>query len=71
MAQKYFVDILNGILTMHKMGVMHRDLKTENIYLKNNVAKIGDFGFSTTKQITDSIIGTPLYTNPKQVKAFS
>lgn len=48
--------------------MMHRDLKTENIYLKENICKIGDFGFSTTKSITDSVIGTPYYINPKIIK---
>ena len=60
-AQKYFIDILEGVKTMHKAGVMHRDLKTENIFIKNNVAKIGDFGFSSTKALANSIIGSPLY----------
>ena len=50
---------------MHRAGVMHRDLKTDNIFLKNNIAKIGDFGFSTNKAITNSIIGSPIYQNPK------
>lgn len=51
--------------------MMHRDLKSENIFLKDSVAKIGDFGFSSHKTITNSIIGSPIYQNPKQVKAFA
>lgn len=50
---------------MNEAGIMHRDLKTENIFLKDNIAKIGDFGFSTSKSITDSVIGTPYYLNPR------
>lgn len=38
-------EILKGIEYCHHANVMHRDLKTENIYLsKNGDVKIGDFG---------------------------
>ncbi|OMJ86039.1 hypothetical protein SteCoe_12544 [Stentor coeruleus] len=38
-------EVLKGIEYCHYINVMHRDLKTENIYLsKNGDVKIGDFG---------------------------
>lgn len=31
---------------LNKKKIIHRDLKFENILLKNNVVKISDFGFA-------------------------
>ena len=37
-------DICIGVSEMHKLGISHRDLKVENILLKNSKFKIADFG---------------------------
>lgn len=31
---------------MHKVGIMHRDIKMRNILLNDDKIKIGDLGFS-------------------------
>jgi len=34
-------------MAMHAKNILHRDIKTQNIFIsKNNVLKIGDFGIS-------------------------
>ena len=40
--------ILNGLKHLHDKGLIHRDLKPDNIFisLKNGLCKIGDFGLS-------------------------
>ena len=47
-AKVYFKQILKGISYMHRIGIVHRDLKAENIFLSRNgsVVKIGDLGSS-------------------------
>lgn len=45
-AKFYFAQIINALQYMHRMGIVHRDLKAENVFLSQNgqVVKIGDFG---------------------------
>ena len=64
--------IAHGILAAHKKGIIHRDIKPQNIVIddKKNI-KITDFGIaraitSTTKNI--SVIGTVHYISPEQVR---
>ena len=50
----------------HSKNVLHRDLKTANIFLtKEEVVKVGDFGISkmlTTKAGgANTVLGTPYY----------
>ncbi len=35
-----------GLYEMHKKNIIHRDIKTQNIFLIKNLAKLGDFGIS-------------------------
>ena len=66
----YFYEILQGLYYLHKNRVIHRDLKTLNIFLtENNHIKIGDFGVSK-KLINNNIyaytfVGTPYYLSPE------
>ena len=51
---------------------MHRDIKTQNIFIKNNVLKLGDFGISKAlpkeEDMAHSILGTPLFMPPEVAK---
>lgn len=42
----YFEQIVEGMNYLNKKNIIHRDLKFENILLKNNTVKISDFGFA-------------------------
>ena len=52
-----FQGILQGVQALHKSGIIHQDLKIDNIVVDNSFnPKICDFGFATDKQglLTDS-----------------
>ena len=43
-------EILEGLSHVHLQGMIHRDLKPQNIFLdRNDHVKIGDFGLATAR----------------------
>ena len=72
-AVRYFRQIASALGEIHKVGILHRDLKPGNIMLRNDdsIALI-DFGLAKRMrlqmEITDSgeIFGTPYYMSPEQ-----
>lgn len=57
-------------MAMHSKNILHRDIKTQNIFIaKNNVLKIGDFGISkeleTMNQKAMTSCGTPYFMPPE------
>lgn len=78
-AVKEAVDILiqinDAVSYTHKHGLIHRDIKPQNIfYLSNGTIKLGDFGIATSKEDGDArIVGSAYYLAPEvcEGKSFS
>lgn len=63
-----FEQMTSAISYMHNENILHRDLKTANVFLKRGIVKIGDFGISkimNTKIHAQTILGTPFYFSPE------
>ncbi|KAM6223860.1 serine/threonine-protein kinase Nek11 [Rhynchocyon petersi] len=69
---EWFIQLLLGVDYMHARRILHRDLKSKNIFLKNNLLKIGDFGVSRllmgSCDMATTLTGTPHYMSPEALK---
>lgn len=67
---EWFVQITMALQYMHERHVLHRDLKTQNIFLtKSNIIKVGDLGIArvleSASDMASTLIGTPYYMSPE------
>ncbi|TPX67887.1 hypothetical protein SpCBS45565_g03510 [Spizellomyces sp. 'palustris'] len=64
--------LCRGLQYLHEKGIVHRDLKLQNILLDDKgVVKICDFGFSSFLQqnaALTSVKGTPIYMAPELIR---
>ena len=70
MARMFFTDLVNGMEECHKLGVVHRDLKCENLLLDSQLRiKIADFGFARkqTGQNLETYCGSFAYAAPEVI----
>jgi serine/threonine-protein kinase len=74
-ATRFARDIAHALAHVHSHGIVHRDVKPDNILLSANGAILLDFGHARAPSLENSdgrdnkkyIVGTPNYVSPEQV----
>eukprot|EP00802_Teleaulax_amphioxeia_P009351 Tamp_09367.p1 GENE.Tamp_09367~~Tamp_09367.p1 ORF type:complete len:589 (+),score=101.45 Tamp_09367:209-1975(+) len=71
--RKYTREVLEGLIYLHEKGIIHRDIKGQNILVDNRgVCKLADFGASRHMQSQESaqnmsFKGTPVFMSPEVI----
>ena len=63
-----FIQVAIGLKVLHELKILHRDLKSANVFLfQNSVAKLGDLNVSkiAKKGLGYTQTGTPYYASPE------
>lgn len=66
----YFIQLCLGVQALHRNNILHRDLKSANVFLaSHNRLKIGDLGVAKLLRAQEAYaktqIGTPYYVSPE------
>jgi serine/threonine protein kinase len=77
-AVDYLLEAAAGLRDAHRQGIIHRDLKTSNLFLVDDPSgrhiKVLDFGLSKIAASlgmtsTNAMLGTPSYSAPEQLRS--
>lgn len=72
---RWIAQLASALWYIHSKGLIHRDLKSQNIFLDQDLnVHIGDFGIARTinpGSMASTFIGSPLYMSPELVQGTS
>lgn len=65
----YAAQLTLALLAIHSNSILHRDVKTQNVYIKDGVLKLGGFGIAkalaSESDMAEGKCGTPYYMPPE------
>ena len=60
---------MRGLDTLHRNSILHRDIKSANVFISDGIYKLGDLNVSKVQSNADKLAytqtGTPYYASPE------
>jgi serine/threonine protein kinase len=69
--RRYFSQMVSAVVAVHRLDVIHHDIKPENFLMVGDLVKLTDFGVSWRVKdnvLCESLCGTPRYMAPEIVE---